>query len=260
MSMNNLSQISVNESGDGRILNYLLTRPTHRVDNKPISASRKSKHTILLDHIALIPLSRGLTALVDLEDAEWLSAFSWYASPGGESFYAMRSMRGADGKQHLFSMHRLIMDHYQLLSDGQVVDHINGHGIDNRKQNLRACTNKQNIQNQQRRKSGKFKGVFVRKGKKYPVYSAKIAADGKYIDLASYATPEIAAQVYNIAAWHYYGEFANVNHIPLELRLTPVQLLLHVHPRNKIAYGIVSMQAKRASELWAIADSSRKAA
>jgi len=56
-------------------------------------------------------------------------------------------------------MHRFIIG----VEDSKVhVDHINHDTLDNRKSNLRLCTNAENIRNQKIRKGGssKYKGVY----------------------------------------------------------------------------------------------------
>jgi len=69
--------------------------------------------------------------------------------------------------QH-YPVHRIIyhmMNDYSLRQD-QIIDHKNGDGLDNRSDNLRACTHQQNQQNRRVNKNNKtgHKGVFVDKG------------------------------------------------------------------------------------------------
>ncbi len=71
------------------------------------------------EDICYIPLTRGLHAIVDAADCEWLSRYKWYAtrpSPSGR-VYAARGNRGAK-----IWMHRMIM----RPPKGMVVDHSNG--------------------------------------------------------------------------------------------------------------------------------------
>ena len=82
-----------------------------------------------------IGLTRGMFALVDESDLERVSCGSWCASPNGKTWFAMRAV-SANGRVRNQSMHRLIMD----APKGMVVYHINGHGLDNRRSNLRLCT------------------------------------------------------------------------------------------------------------------------
>ena len=102
-----------------------------------------------------IPLTQGKFALVDDEDFEALSQFKWRAKhcPDGRrpekssKWYACRTeirKRGPKaGKKKEVYMHRFLMD----APRGKVVDHLNGDGLDNRRANLRICTQKENLAN-----------------------------------------------------------------------------------------------------------------
>lgn len=107
-------------------------------------------------------------------------------------------------------MHRLIM----RAKKGQILDHINGDRFDNRKENLRFCTNSQNLANRSKtslNKSG-YKGVTFIPGRLRP-WRAVITYKGKYTNLGYFETKEQAALAYNKAAVKYFGEFARYNQI-----------------------------------------------
>jgi hypothetical protein len=106
------------------------------------------------DTIRYIPLTRGLHAIVDAKNYEWLSRYKWCAQArrDGATFYACRN-----------SGRRTIMMHREIMKPppGKVVDHINGNGLDNREDNMRNCTQAQNALNSRSRMSRKsrFRGV-----------------------------------------------------------------------------------------------------
>ena len=77
---------------------------------------------------------------------------------------------------------------------GQIVDHINGNGLDNRMDNLRICTHSQNSYNKKTPSTNKtgFKGVCKRGDK----WRATIRKDGRYIELGLFQTPVEAHKAY----------------------------------------------------------------
>lgn len=77
------------------------------------------------------------------------------------------------------------------------VDHINGDHTDNRVENLRDLTNKQNAQNRRRAKHDNSTGLLgVSFEKRNGRYRARIMADGCMVSLGYYATPEEAHDAY----------------------------------------------------------------
>lgn len=110
-----------------------------------------------------------------------------------------------------YSSKTLVSLHKQVLlcngievPDGMVVDHINRNRFDNRLDNLRLCTTKQNMANQGVKRSNTtgYKGV----SKFREQYSAKIRINGEMTHLGLYDTPEDAALAYDYAARREFGE------------------------------------------------------
>ncbi len=91
------------------------------------------------------------------------------------------------------------------------VDHINHNSLDNRKSNLRECTQSQNLANSrmQSNNSSGFKGVSWDKNRNK--YHAKISVFDKTVNLGRFKEAAEAAQAYDIAARKYFGEFAYTN-------------------------------------------------
>ena len=92
-----------------------------------------------------------------------------------------------------------------------MVDHINGNGLDNRKENLRHVTCSVNTQNRNRgpmSKSG-YRGVVQCRDK--PRWYAKIKVKGKTIHIGTYDCKIKAAKAYDLAALKYFGEGCFVN-------------------------------------------------
>jgi hypothetical protein len=144
-------------------------------------------------------------ALIDDADAELICAHRWWMieSPSSTrpSFYA----RGCIiGQRYQPLMHRLIM--------GQMTDHVNGNGLDNRRVNLRAATRSQNGGN--RRKAvatgSRFKGVTPYVG--HPGrWLAYITINRSRMHLGIFDGEEQAGHAYDDAARDLFGEFAALN-------------------------------------------------
>lgn len=92
----------------------------------------------------LIPLTQGKFAKVDDLDYEWLSKHKWYAQRNASDglFYAARGKR-VNGRVIKIYMHRQITD----CPPGKEVDHGNRDSLDNRRENIKVCTRKENLQN-----------------------------------------------------------------------------------------------------------------
>lgn len=103
-------------------------------------------------------------------------------------------------------LHRVIAG--AILKD-EFVDHINGDKLDNRRENLRICTQQQNLCNRKKRADSKQKYKGIRQvGKKF---QALINIDGKKKIIGFYTNEEEAARAYNEKALKLYGNFANIN-------------------------------------------------
>ena len=82
----------------------------------------------------------GKKTLVDDSTFKEYNHLSWFLSDTG---YAMRRPTLDDGSKVTVRLHRLVADAHE----GMVVDHLNGDKLDNRKSNLRVCTQKENANN-----------------------------------------------------------------------------------------------------------------
>jgi hypothetical protein len=92
---------------------------------------------------AEVEVGMGLTALVDADVVRWLRLFRWRLTGTAPKWYAKAYIPAITGEM---LMHRILVDP----PAGLVVDHINGDGLDNRRVNLRACTQAENMRNVRR--------------------------------------------------------------------------------------------------------------
>lgn len=105
----------------------------------------------------LIALTQDFVAIIDEEDLPLVGGKRWFAAKTNNGLvYAHHT--AWNGKNVTIRMHRLIAD----AQSGEVVDHINGCGIDNRRANLRRCSPKENCRNQRKRPgSSPYRGVTL---------------------------------------------------------------------------------------------------
>lgn len=153
-----------------------------------------------------IPLSRGLEAIIDDDDYELLSKYSWSVGGGTRRYpYAITTIQ----KNKSLKMHRLIM----RAKKNQLIDHINHDTLDNRKENLRICTQSQNQANRKKHKktSSKFKGVNFYK--RVNAWRARIQINKKDINIGWFLLEREAAIAYNEVAKKHFGEFALLNDV-----------------------------------------------
>lgn len=131
-------------------------------------------------------------ALVSDEDYERLVRVKWYlhrdgyVSNGHEALH--RAVFGGEAK-------------------GWHVDHINRNKLDNRRENLRLCTNAQNSRNKVHPTTHTYRGVTRAGGGRY-------RATLRQKSLGTFPTKEDAARAYNEEALRQYGEFALLNEVP----------------------------------------------
>lgn len=153
-----------------------------------------------------IELSKGQKAIVDDEDFDWLSRWNWYAHNPMGKFYALRTIGGYKDRKALF-MHRLIIG----AKKGQDVDHKNGNGLDNRKENLRIATRAQNQANKSGNKNSTSKYRGISWNSRVKKWVAQIVCRGKHYHLGYFKKELEAVDVWNKKAKKIYGEFARLN-------------------------------------------------
>jgi hypothetical protein len=137
------------------------------------------------------------TFLISIESLQKVLRHEWYLDPNGypKSYRA----RG-------HTLHRYLMGKQEK---GMVIDHINRIKTDNRLQNLRIITAKENSYN--RTKSSKSNNAYKGVQKRGDKYVATISKDGKTHQIGGFKTEEDAAKVYDLMAGQLFGRFAGLN-------------------------------------------------
>lgn len=146
-----------------------------------------------------LTLPSGHKVLIDRNDLPVVSGFAWYKNG---RYASCRKRQGMTRKT--ISMHRLLMS----ASAGEVVDHINGNGLDNRRSNLRICSPSENSYN---RKAAHGEVPLIGVSRSGQRWASKIEKGGHVIYLGEYESEIAAAAVYNAAAIRLNGCFAGVN-------------------------------------------------
>jgi HNH endonuclease len=157
-------------------------------------------------NVYFVPLVAGVQAVVDASDFPLISQYVWSLDP--QRRYAVAYLDPRDWTKCV-RMHRLIMD----ARAGEVVDHINGDGLDNRRSNLRVCLQAENSRNRRKGEgfSSRFKGVSLVKGRREKPWRAQIRHGEKVRCLGYFSLEEEASRAYDEAAIALFGAFARVN-------------------------------------------------
>lgn len=133
--------------------------------------------------------SAKVAPLFDAEDAD-LARHYWRVRP---RYGYAEGTRTSKGVTAYVVGHRLVMERAlgRKLAPGEVVDHINGDRLDNRRANLRLTDAKGNAQNTATRSGSGFRGVSFNKAKgRWQAYAKR---DRRMVHLGFYSTPEEAA-------------------------------------------------------------------
>jgi hypothetical protein len=146
----------------------------------------------------------GFETVVDEDVYYQIRLVSWRIhKPGKSPLYVCGNIHG-----------KVVFLHHFVLNvpkgSGLKVDHWNGDTLDNRRENLRLCTDSQNQANRSdSRGTSQFKGVHLDRDTGHWV--AAICKDRKSIHLGTFETEEDAARAYNAEALSLFGEFACLN-------------------------------------------------
>lgn len=161
-----------------------------------------------------ITLTNGMIAMVDDEDFDHLNQYEWYLQKDG---YAAKCLRISKGNYKTLLMHRVVMNS----PFGLHTDHKDRNKLNNQKHNLRICGSSQNQMNAAKRGNvtSAFKGVYLWTQKRgYQYYRASLCINGKRFVKSFPNSREgelMAARAYNELALKHFGEFANLNQIPV---------------------------------------------
>ncbi len=153
--------------------------------------------------IRFVSLTQEKFAIVDAEDHEALTRFTWWAFKTHDgNFYAVRKVTSGEKRIQL-PMSNAILG----LDPGVIVDHIDGNSLNYRRMNLRETSRAGNAKNRKMQSNNTSGVPGVSMVPRTTRWRADIKHKGRRIYLGSFATKEEAQQAYQGAAGLYHGEF-----------------------------------------------------
>lgn len=155
-----------------------------------------------------IPMASGDKLLIDTEDYDSVIRYSWCLIRSGRTKIIKYARARVNGSKIL--LHRFLMNP----PPDRDVDHKNHNGLDNRKHNLRMCTDSQNRGNRKSNynSTSGHKGVtWLANSNKWRVRISNGRGCSRTIGL--FTDAHDAACAYNKAALEQWGEFALLNDI-----------------------------------------------
>jgi len=152
----------------------------------------------------------GFSVTIDAEDEHYLEMGAWRVIDKDRNRYVKLNMKVDEGLQTVY-LHRLIIG----AGKGEIVDHINGDSLDNRRENLRFVTFEANVRNRLKRSatSSIFKGVSWDSSKQS--WRVQIRIDQRRISKDGFASEFEAAFYYDLLSLEHHAEFGRRNFLPL---------------------------------------------
>lgn len=162
--------------------------------------NKKYNNYVIKDNIVYVDLDNNPDTVMSCDVDDWMNYKEryWRMSPYG---YAISTYNYG-----IQAFHRII---FKLEDPKQQIDHINGNKIDNRRTNLRVCSNQENSFNKEKNSNNTsgYKGVYF--DKEANKWRGAIQYNGKSIKSAKrYKTPEEAAQWYINKSNELFGEYS----------------------------------------------------
>lgn len=137
----------------------------------------------------------------------WTSVPNTPAKDGYCSISIGGNCVGVEKGSYLYHRVLWVLYHHEDIPEDMQIDHINGIRSDNRIENLRVVSKRENDQNKKVHRDGHLNGTYLVPG--YSVYGAQIQIDKKRANLGRYPTEQEAERAYLFACANidkYYGD------------------------------------------------------
>ncbi len=197
----------------------------------------------------VIELTKGYQTTVDDADYDRLIEFRWFATERSSNVYAARDPSRAIGGSRIY-MHRWILNAPATLQ----IDHVNGDGLDNRRENLRLATPKQNSENRTgpTRSATGYRGVRkVGPGS----FHAYVNTENRQIGIGCWGTSEEAATARDLEVIRI-GSRARLNFETPPFSAEILETTRHDRPKPKSGHPGIRFKAG-AWETWVRRDGKR---
>jgi hypothetical protein len=162
------------------------------------------------ENYIVMATGNGRLFKISNEDIEIVRERVWSAT------YAGYATRRNNGRPANLRMHREVMERTlgRPLAKEELVDHINGDRLDNRRANLRLCTNRENAFNKllgrkARTATSRYRGVA--RHPRIDRWTAAITVDKQCIWIGNFRSEIEAAYVYDQVALQIFEAFASTN-------------------------------------------------
>lgn len=154
-----------------------------------------------------IPLTNGMSAMVDDEDFDRTMQFTWIAkqAPNRRNLWYAYRITGRIKRTNT----QVQWLHHFIQGIKSQTDHRDANGLNNQKSNLRLCNHSQNAANRRLNSNNStgFKGVTFYRGK----FIVQLGRRGPGKWIGSFDSSQEAAKAYDNAAAKRFGEFAKLN-------------------------------------------------